>query len=93
MMNYINELSRIIQSPRELELYFKGWAWNHKWCPSLPEDYNNLERYNASGNFNLVSCEAHLSQLKEVLRTLHNEETESAQEWAEKIKELGKMPL
>lgn len=54
---------------------------------------NHIERYNASGNFKLVSCEAHLSQLKEVLRILHNEETESAQEWAEKIKELGKMLL
>ena len=93
MMNYINKLSKIIPNSKELELYFKGWAWNHKWCPSLPEDYNNLEKYNASGYFNLVSCEAHFSQLKEVLRTLHNEETEVAQEWAEKTKELGKMPL
>lgn len=59
----------------------------------LKEIYNSLEKYNASGNFNLVSCEAHLSQLKEVLWTLHNEETEIAEEWAEKIKELEKMPL
>ena len=93
MMEYINGLCEIIKNPRLLKLYFMGWAWNHQWCPSLPEVYNNLEKYNASGNFNLVSCEAHLSQLKEVLWTLHNEETEIAEEWAEKIKELEKMPL
>ena len=93
MMNYINKLSKIIQNSKELELYFKGWAWNHKWCPSLPEDYNNLEKYNASGNFNLVSCEAHLSHLKEVLKIFHNDETEIAEKWADKIKELCEMPV
>lgn len=93
MVDYINELSRIIQTPKELDLYFKGWSWNHQWCPSLPQNTDNIDDYFASGNFNIVSCEAHLSQLKEILRIYHNEETDLAKEWAEKISQLGKMPL
>lgn len=93
MMRYIDKLSKIIKNPKELELYFKGWVWNHKWCPSLPEDFDNLKDYNSSGNFNLVSCEAHCSQLKEALRLLYNEEVNEAKIWWEKVNELKKMPV
>ena len=93
MMDYIDKLSLIIQNPKELQLYFSGWAWNHRWCPSLPQNYDNIEEYNASPNFNLISCEAHLSQLKEVLRILQEDQTDTAKERAAKISELQNMPL
>lgn len=91
MLDYIDKLSKIIQNPYELEMHFKGWAWNHQWCPYIPDEID--ESYNASANFNLISCEAHLSQLKEALKILHNNESESAKEWADKIRKLSKISL
>ena len=94
MTAYINILANIIQNPSELQNYFSGWTWTHMWCPVLPEDFDKLNEYtNASGNFDLIRCEAHLSQLKEALRYLHFEETDIALKWSEKIAELIKMPI
>ena len=88
VMNYLKMLCDIIQNPKELSLYFKGWCMLHKWCPVLPDDYENLDGYNSSGNFNIVSCEAHCDQLRELLRLLDNDETEISEKYSEKIKKL-----
>lgn len=52
-----------------------------------------LEGYYGSGNYNLVSCESHLSQAKKVLEFCFLDRVENAQEWAEKLKELTVMPV
>ncbi len=94
MINYLNELSRIIQSPQELASYFMGWCWNHKWIPKLPLDTENVEKtYNSSSSYDLALCESHYSQMKEVFRILYADETEKAKIWSEKIVELTKMPI
>lgn len=93
MYKYIQKLCQIIEDDKMLSDYFMGWAWNHHWCPSLPENFDNSEGYNSSGNYNLVCCEAHHSQLKELLKTLHNEDSKKAEEWAKKIIQLEKMPI
>jgi poly-gamma-glutamate capsule biosynthesis protein CapA/YwtB (metallophosphatase superfamily) len=92
MLSYIEKLSRIIHTPSELSQYYKGWVWLHRWCPSLPKDMNDIQKYNASGNLNLIMCESHLSQLKELLIVLYNNEIRLAQEWSENIKKLQIMP-
>lgn len=92
MMSYINNLSEIIQSPEELKSYFKGWARLHKWCPSIPEG-DDVKGYNAAGNYNLVKCEAHLSQLKALLEIYLNDDAEKAKIMADKITDLQKMPF
>jgi len=60
LLEYIEKLSRIIKNSEELASCFKGWAWNHQWCPSLKAD-----NY---GAWNLTKCEAHHSQLKSLLQ-------------------------
>ena len=92
-LNYIEELSDIIKNPTELDNYFMGWAWNHQWCPKLPWQCDNSENYNASPNYNLVSCESHLSQLRQILRVFQNETEKEAEEYAKKIIELSRMPV
>lgn len=98
MMEYLDKLSKIMQNPGELSSYFMGWAWNHKWCPILPPTFldfaaNTPDWYHPSGSYNLAKCEAHYSQLKEVMRIFHAEQEEEAKVWAEKITELQKMPV
>lgn len=93
MDDYIDNLSDIIQNPSELKQYFKGWALNHIWISQPPESINDLTSYNASGNYDLIKCEAHLSQAKQVFEILFNNEVESTKIWQEKILELQKMPI
>lgn len=93
MLTYIQTLSKIIQSPDELKKYFMGWAWNHKWVSVLPQDFNNLADYNSSGNYNLQKCESHFSQSLQLFETLFYDETETAIQMAEKVKELQTMPV
>lgn len=92
MLDYIKSLSKIIENEKELKNYFKGWAWGHKWCPALPKNEENIADFNP-GNYDLIKCEAHLSQLKTVFEIIYNEETEFAKEMREKISELQKMPV
>ena len=42
MLAYIELLSEIIKNEQELEKYFCGWAYLHKWIPKAPVDYSNL---------------------------------------------------
>lgn len=93
MMEYIRCLSDIIQNSAELSAYFKGWAWNHQWIPGLPKDLNDLEGYSFAPNYDLVSCESHFSQMKEVFRVLFNGEMEIAKEYAKRIEKLQEMPV
>lgn len=93
MLTYIQTLSKIIQSPDELKKYFMGWAWNHKWVSVLPQDFNNLADYNSSDNYNLQKCESHFSQSLQLFETLFYDETETAIQMAEKVKELQTMPV
>lgn len=93
MEAYIDNLSKIIQKPYELKQYFKGWALNHPWIPELPQNINELSGYNASGNYDLLKCEAHLSQAKQTLEILHNDEVGEISIWQDKISALQKMPL
>lgn len=92
MVKYIENLSDIIKDENGLKNYFKGWAWCHKWCPELPKDEKDFTNFNP-GNYDLIKCEAHLSQLKTVLEIYFNEETNFAKEMEEKITKLQKMPI
>ena len=93
MNRYIDNLSEIIQNPSELKQYFKGWSLNHIWIPQLPENIYNLTNYNASGNYDLLKCEAHLSQAKQIFEILFNDEVDNTKIWQKKISELQKMPV
>lgn len=93
MNNYIDTLSEIIKNPFELKQYFKGWALNHIWIPQLPESINDLTDYYASGNYDLLKCEAHLSQAKQIFGILFNDEVNDVKIWQEKITNLQKMPV
>lgn len=93
MTQYIDHLSEIIQNPYELKQYFKGWSLNHLWIPQLPENIDHLADYNASGNYDLLKCEAHLSQAKQIFEILFHDEVADIKIWQEKIRELQKMPL
>ena len=93
MQPYIDKLSSIIIDLKELELYFMGWAWNHQWCPSLPCNLNNTKDHFDSGNYNLVKCEAHFSQLLQIFKVYHYENEEAAKEYSVKITALQKMPV
>lgn len=93
MLEYVDNLCEIIQNSDELDKYFKGWSWNHKWCPELPWNCGDRENYKVSPNYNLVYCESHLSQLKEVLKVYYDEKEEEAEEYSKKVVELSKMPV
>ena len=92
MLSYISALSEIIHNSLLLDNYFVGWAYLHKWIPQAPQDYSDLREYNSSGNYNLISCESHLSQAKKVFEFCFLDQVEEAQGWAEKIKKLIRMP-
>lgn len=93
MDKYINNLSEIIQNPIELKQYFKGWSLNHIWVPQLPESIDDIIDYNSSGNYDLLKCEAHLSQAKQIFEILFNDEVAEVKIWQKKITELQKMPV
>jgi len=71
---YIELLSNVIKDEALLKLCFDKWALLHPWCPSLPENYSggvfDITDYNPYPNYNLICCEAHLSQLKAALKLL-----------------------
>ena len=93
MTKYIDNLCKILKDKEKLSNYFKGWAWNHYWwVPRLPSE-NDKSDYNAAGNYNLVSCESHFSQIKEIFRILFNEETALAEKYAVMIGKLQEMPV
>ena len=85
MEEYIKKISEIIGDPVLLKKYFRGWAWLHQWVPSLSEG-----NYNA---FDLAKCEAHHSQMKEILEIYAEKDFENAKYWAEEVKKLQIMPV
>ena len=93
MLSYVSTLSEIIQNTDLLDNYFSGWAYLHRWIPQAPSDYSDLGGYNSSGHYNLVACEAHLSQAKKILEFCFLDRVEEAEEWAEKIIALTRMPV
>lgn len=93
MLQYINRLSEIIADKEKLKLYFMGWTWNHPWCPIVPENFYEIEGFNASGNYDLVKCEAHAAQTKQLLEIFHNVEMDVAKDMEPKVLDLQKMPI
>lgn len=87
-LSYIDALSEIIRDTNLLEKYFGGWAYLHRWIPSAPVDYSDLDNYESSGNLNLILCEAHYSQAKKILEFCFLDRVEEAKEWSEKIMKL-----
>ncbi len=93
MLEYLDDLSAIIGNPTELKQYFKGWSLNHIWIPCLPENIEELGGYNSSGNYDLLKCEAHFSQAKQIFEILFNDEVDDVRKWQKKITDLAKMPV
>ena len=93
MLRYIDSLSEIIKDPKLLDNYFSGWAYLHKWVTQAPANYFDLKEYNSSGNYNLISCESHLSQAKKGLEFCFLDRVAEAKEWSEKVAELTRMPV
>lgn len=93
MLGYIEKLSGIIADEQALKSHFMGWAWNHPWCPVLPKDAREPAECNVSGNYNLIRCEAHLSQLTALLEMLHFEKVDEAERMSREIHELERMPV
>lgn len=84
MKKYIADLSEIIQNPVELKQYFKGWSMNHPWIPQLPEGFRELDGYGAPENYDLLKCEAHLSQAKQIFEILFNDEVSPKRKYGKK---------
>ncbi|MBQ7906629.1 MAG: CapA family protein [Clostridia bacterium] len=93
MLEYIDSLSEIIKDRVLLDNYFNGWAYLHRWVPKEPDSYEDLRDYNSAENYNALSCEAHNSLAKRVLRLCFLDSMEESKEWAERIETLSKMPL
>lgn len=93
MLEYIDGLSKIIKNPEQLKLYFKGWSINHIWIPKLPENIENLENYMSAENYDLLKCEAHLSQAKEIFEILFQDEVHEAMVMSDAIINLQRMPV
>lgn len=93
MDEYISGLSAIIGDPALLKKYFKGWAMEHIWVPSLPNDLDDISDYDPSGNYNLLKCEAHLSQAKQIFEILFEEDLSEARVGQAMVKDLQKMPV
>ena len=93
MLSYVGILSEIIQKSDLLNKYFCGWAYLHKWISKEPSDYFDLREYNSASNYNLISCESHLSQAKKIFEFCFLDQVEEAQKWAGKITELTRMPI
>ncbi len=91
MLAYLHKLSAPLADSMMLANYFQGWSFMHPWCPTLTGA--GEEGYNAAGNLNLVSCEAHCDQLKTILSVYYHGETENARIWAKKIEKLQEMPV
>jgi len=54
MLAYIDQLTAIIVNPTELENYFRGWSYLHRWIPQAPRDYSDMHDYFSAGNYNLI---------------------------------------
>ena len=93
MIDYINHLSQIIQDPTKLSNYFKGWCMEHLWIPFLPKDLNDLTDYDSASNYDLLKCESHLSQAKQIFEILFNGEVKAAEKYKKIIPDLQKMPI
>ena len=93
MLRYIAGLSEIIEDSKLLDNYFGGWAYMHKWVPKAPSDYFDLNGYDSSASYDLISCESHFSQAKKVLEFCFLDRVSEAKEWSEKIAELKRMPV
>ncbi|MBQ7982695.1 MAG: CapA family protein [Clostridia bacterium] len=93
MLAYIDRLSGTIANPTELENYFRGWSYLHKWIPQAPRDYSDMHDYFSAGHYNLICCESHYSQAKKVLELCFLDRMEDAAVWAEKVQEQAKMPV
>ena len=93
MLRYIAGLSEIIEDSKLLDNYFGGWAYMHKWVPKAPSDYFDLNGYDSSASYDLISCESHFSQAKKVLEFCFLDRVAEAKEWSEKVAELTRMPV
>ncbi len=93
MLKYIENLSEIIKDKKLLDAYFGGWAYLHMWIPSAPNNISDLSDYNAAGHYNLISCEAHNSQAKRLLRAFFENDVENIKKYSEKNLELFVMPV
>lgn len=93
MLEYIEKISKIIEDKKLLDAYFGGWAYLHMWIPSAPNNISDLSDYNAAGHYNLISCEAHNSQAKRLLRAFFEKDVENIKKYSEKISELSRMPV
>ena len=54
---------------------------------------NDLANYRSASNYDLLKCEAHLSQAKQIFEILFNDEVDDTKTWQKKISELQKMPV
>ena len=73
--------------------YLLSYYGEGKWVPKAPSNYFDLKEYNSSENYNLISCESHLSQAKKVLEFCFLDRVAEAKEWSEKVAELTRMPV
>lgn len=93
MQAYLEGLSEIIQQEETLKSYFKGWAWLHPWVPVTPDNWETLEGFYAAGQYDLIKCEAHASQMRALFEVFFNGEMKLAQEMGERVRALQKMPV
>lgn len=95
MMAYLEKLSAVLENEDAVANYFTGWTYRYPWSPVQITDLTAcLENdYPYTGEFNLLSCEAHNEKLTEAYRIMMKRDVEKARYWAEKSIELEKMPV
>lgn len=96
MLDYINKLSEIIKDEDLVQNYYDGWCyfnnWNHPNTPEWAEEQDDVLTAR-SRNANHLHCESHCELAKRIYTLIDLDEFKDKAVWAEKIQELGKMPL
>lgn len=95
MLQYLQKLSGLILDDELIKNYFCGWAYRYPWLPrkivTLEECLQTDLTY--TGDYDLLSCEAHNEKMLEIYRIFMTRDIEKAKFWAEKSIELEKMPI
>ena len=81
---YLHTISALTEDSETLKNLFYGWAWLHQWIPKAERG--------GYGQYNLVSCEAHLSQLRALMEIYAYDRCALAAEWAERVTAYTIMP-
>lgn len=95
MLQYLAQLSEIIQDKETVSNYFTGWCYRYAWTPGEVKDIKDCLQttHPYTGDYDVCRCEAHNEKLAEIYRIMMTRDIAKAAFWAEKSKQLQQMPV